>query len=437
MTGEKKKKDKRKKDLNSPDSNNGTPDTKRFYIDMSGGQPPQASANFMYQGYAHSNMPYGQPFYGSPPPPPVGPTVSQSHMHMQQIPASPPGTAALGGDVVAKLFERLDMMDKKLCNVDKKVSQLESIESSLTKVTVQVNTMATKVDSMDTQLTDLKNSREFDSKTLEDMKKKQNDMDKMIKNMQKVEAEQKERLLDLQCRQMRDNLIFYSIQDERGESDEVCAGKLYTFFEKDLKLMSGRAIKLDRIHRLGRYNPTKTRPIIAKFSYYPEREMVRKAAKNLEGTNFSISQQFPKEIMTRRKNLIPTLKSLKDAGHRAYISVDKLYVDGELYTGELVQSQQQRSSGTPNYVRGREQGQGHRGRGRGRGWGNRYQALGSRDRGAYSRSPDGDRSQSRDSFRGQGHEQGGQRATESMETNDFQGHSQGEGQGQGQGDDSA
>ena len=179
------------------------------------------------------------------------------------------------------------------------------------------------------------------------MKKKQNDMDKMIKNMQKVEAEQKERLLDLQCRQMRDNLIFYSIQDE------VCAEKLYTFFEKDLKLMSGRGIKLDRIHRLGRYNPTKTRPIIAKFSYYPEREMVRKAAKNLEGTNFSISQQFPKEIMTRRKNLIPTLKSLKDAGHRAYISVDKLYVDGKLYTGELVQSQQQRSSGTPNYVWGR------------------------------------------------------------------------------------
>lgn len=132
--------------------------------------------------------------------------------------------------------------------------------------------------------------------------------------MQQVEAEQKERLLDLQCRQMRDSLIFYSIQDERGESDEVCAEKLYAFFEKDLKLMSGRGIKLDRIHRLGRYNPTKSRPIIAKFSYYPEREMVRKAAKSLEGTNFSISQQFPKEIMTRRKNLIPTLKSLKYAG---------------------------------------------------------------------------------------------------------------------------
>lgn len=115
------------------------------------------------------------------------------------------------------------------------------------------------------------------------MKKKQNDMDKMIKNMQKVEAEQKERLLDLQCRQMRDNLIFYSIQDERGESDEVCAEKLYTFFEKDLKLMSGRAIKLDRIHRLGRYNPTKTRPIIAKFSYYPREKWSEKQPKILRG----------------------------------------------------------------------------------------------------------------------------------------------------------
>ena len=37
---------------------------------------------------------------------------------------------------------------------------------------------------------------------------------------------------------------------------------------------------------------------------------------------------------------------------------------------------------------------------------NGCQTLGSRDRGAYSRSPDGDSSQRRDSFRGQGHEQG-------------------------------
>ena len=88
------------------------------------------------------------------------------------------------------------------------------------------------------------------------------------------------------------------------------------FFYKDLKIMNGRMIKFDRIHRLGRYSPIKTRPIIAKFCYYPDREMVRKATKNLDGTQYSINQQFPKEINAKRKALVPTLKSLKDEGQR-------------------------------------------------------------------------------------------------------------------------
>ena len=84
--------------------------------------------------------------------------------------------------------------------------------------------------------------------------------------------------------------------------------------------------------------------------------MVRKAAKNLDGTQYSISQQFPKEINARRKALVPALKSLKDEGQRAYISADKLYVDGRLYTGEMVEPQQQSSNGRQH--RGQNRGLG-------------------------------------------------------------------------------
>ena len=119
---------------------------------------------------------------------------------------------------------------------------------------------------------------------------------------------------------MRDNLLFYNMLDARDESDDECANKLYSFFEEKLNIDNASDIKLDRVHRLGRYNPAKTRPIIAKFCFYPDRETVRKAARNLAGTQYFISQQFPKEVMARRKRLIPTLKSLKDQGRRVYIS---------------------------------------------------------------------------------------------------------------------
>ena len=61
---------------------------------------------------------------------------------------------------MVKLFERLDVMDKKL-------GQLESIQISLQNVTVKVSSMDTKVTNMESQLRDLERSREYDSKAIE------------------------------------------------------------------------------------------------------------------------------------------------------------------------------------------------------------------------------------------------------------------------------
>ena len=82
---------------------------------------------------------------------------------------------------------------------------------------------------------------------------------------------------------------------------------------------------------MGRFNRNKTRPIVAKFAFYPDRERVRGAAKNLEGTSFSIGQQFPKEVQDRRRVLVPMMKKAKLEGKEAYISVDKLYINGTQY----------------------------------------------------------------------------------------------------------
>ena len=71
--------------------------------------------------------------------------------------------------------------------------------------------MNTKVSSMELQLRELEQSREYDSKTLKEMQETQREIDSLLQKMQKAEVEQKERLMDLQCRQMRDNLIFYNI----------------------------------------------------------------------------------------------------------------------------------------------------------------------------------------------------------------------------------
>ena len=110
------------------------------------------------------------------------------------------------------------------------------------------------------------------------------EMDKMLQTLQKSEAEKKKRIIDLQSRQMRDSLIFYNIEDERDETSDTCYGKLINVLQNELKVERARMLRFDKIHRLGRYAVSKTRPMIAKFCFFQEREMVRKSAKNLKGT---------------------------------------------------------------------------------------------------------------------------------------------------------
>ena len=101
----------------SPDSNSELPDLKRANATMSKEQPQQqqqASATYVYP-YTQQPVPYGQPYYGSPTPPPV------SHIPPIPLSSQTPGVAGgeqsqtqLSADVVSKLFQRLDIMDKKL-----------------------------------------------------------------------------------------------------------------------------------------------------------------------------------------------------------------------------------------------------------------------------------------------------------------------------------
>ena len=233
----------------------------------------------------------------------------------------------LSGDIVAQLFQRLDMMDKK-------PGQLHTIQSTLQNVTVQLNDVSTRLKTVETKVGDIERSRTFDSQMLDDIKSKQREMDKTLQSVQKSEEEQKNGLLT--CRVAKCATISYCIIFVKlgMRSRKHCYNTLTDFMQDNMRVENSRSIRFDRVHRLGKYDATKTRPIIAKFCFFQDRELVCKYAKNLEGTQYSVSQQFPMEIQARRKELVPTLKKLKNEAKKANLSVDKLYVDGTQYKGE-------------------------------------------------------------------------------------------------------
>jgi chromosome segregation ATPase len=136
-------------------------------------------------------------------------------------------------------------------------------------------------------------------------------------------------LVDLQCRTMRDNLIFYNIE-ELSET-ENCMKIIQSLCEDKLEIHE--AVEMDRAHRMGSITVGKIRPIVVKFRRYNQREMVRKNSNKLKGTKMAIGEQFPKSIQERRKVLVPIMKQARAEGKLVNLVKDRLYIGGVLYTG--------------------------------------------------------------------------------------------------------
>ncbi|XP_052814092.1 uncharacterized protein LOC128241166 [Mya arenaria] len=131
---------------------------------------------------------------------------------------------------------------------------------------------------------------------------------------------------------MRSNLIFGNIQESpTGEIPENCEEIVKNFIREKLKIASNLVEKLsfERVHRMGQREAGRNRKIVAKFSLYKERELVRREWKVLNGTGYFIHEQFPKEVIEKRKMLVPKLIEAKKEGKRAWISFDTLYIDGK------------------------------------------------------------------------------------------------------------
>ncbi|XP_060553617.1 uncharacterized protein LOC132714718 [Ruditapes philippinarum] len=81
---------------------------------------------------------------------------------------------------------------------------------------------------------------------------------------------------------------------------------------------------------MGDYNQRSGNPrkIVAKFAFYKDREMVRRLRTKLNDTQFYLHEQFPPEIVARRKSLLPKLKNAKKQGRQAWLAYDTLFIDG-------------------------------------------------------------------------------------------------------------
>ena len=186
-----------------------------------------------------------------------------------------------------------------------------------------------KIVSFETKLNDIQLSvQDLDVKCSAQVEVMEESVAKINSEMDALRGENRrlsEQILDIQTCSMRDNLVFFNIPETE---DEVCETTVSNFLKDKLNLENPDRVKFERVHRMGQKRRGSHRPIVCKFSCYKDREEIRKAGPRLKGSEFRISEQFPREIQERRRKLMPLYRQARNDGKRAVLTGGRLYIDG-------------------------------------------------------------------------------------------------------------
>ena len=243
-----------------------------------------------------------------------------------------------------QIFEKLNKLNaieekiNKLDNIESKIEnfgrKLTEIEKSVASQRCELDASKEKQVKMQRSLNELKENVSFNDERVDKLEVKSVELEQALA-IAKEDLER--RSLYLEAYSRRENLKFAGIPESEEPEQKQTKEVLMEFLKAKLGIEQPEDIEFQRIHRIGKVAEPAERPrmIIARFLRYTDREYVKRQAFKLKGTDFTIYDDIPKELVKERKKLMPLLHQEKKAGKKAVFSKaepDKLYVDGKLIT---------------------------------------------------------------------------------------------------------
>ena len=222
---------------------------------------------------------------------------------------------------LVRIENRLGLVEEKLCALKSLEAKVDKFEQDLSKLHLLIHDENVKTANRLNIVEEKIESTDFN---LGVMSSKVHELERNNKQM-------KDDLTYMQSQSMRNNLVFGNIDEAQVGVSELTEDVLRDFLTNRMNFASDlvKELKFERVHRMGERRVNKTRPIVAKFNLFKEREMVRKSGSALKGTKYYIHEQFPKEVSDKRRKLVPLMKEARRKGSRSWISYDTLYVDGK------------------------------------------------------------------------------------------------------------
>ena len=171
-----------------------------------------------------------------------------------------------------------------------------------------------------------------------------NNMEHQVTQVKAENAMLRDKVNSLENHSRRDNLLFTGFREERGETDDVCKQKIYDLlrFKCCIPVDKLNTIKVVRCHRLGPFVQGKDRPIIIKFHYFPDKQLILSYGPSLKGSGIYMNEDYCRDTESKRRALYPVIKAarkLPEYKDKVHLQVDKILYNGKSYTvdtmGEL------------------------------------------------------------------------------------------------------
>lgn len=229
-----------------------------------------------------------------------------------------------------KIDSKIDIVEKKLQTLDSLEKKVDGFEREIKKLWSRVDKLASKTEDKLQNANDRIDHLEFNAGERYDD----------IKNLEKENDKLKDTISYLQSQTMRNNLVFCGVNELPNEKPADTEGLVRQFLVDKLKMAQeyAQSVGIERAHRMGvttdNARANGARKIVCKFTLYKDRENVRRKRTELQGTRYYIHEQFPPEVVAKRRRLVPKMKQAKQEGKTSWISYDTLFVDGKPVKGD-------------------------------------------------------------------------------------------------------
>lgn len=291
------------------------------------------------------------------------------------------------------LFQMMHEMNNRPKNIESNVAKIQQIEHDLTNLKLQVSSIRDVSKSTKDKIIEIEKSCEHISEVndqlfasnshtvseIMSLKDENTKLSSQINELTKQNTDLKNMCIDIQSKQLSNDLIFFGIEEAQPGTRENTEETLKTFIseklEQDAEIshslqIRSENIEFSRVVRLGDPNKIaqnrRPRPIVASFHRFKDRDSVRKAGilLNKKKQPQKIHEYFPKEIEERRKRLYPVMRFYIDQGEKVSLVRDKLYVNNMRYDPDancLVNDRhaerrnQSRRPGQPDYGKAPQQ----------------------------------------------------------------------------------